>query len=235
MLHVEGLHARYTDTPVLRDVTVRVGADEIVAVLGANAAGKSTLLRAISGVLVRTTGTMTFEGDDLTRVPAHRRAGLGLVHVPEGRHLFAHMTVRENLEMGAFPPGARAGTAENLERVFGLFPVLRERSTQLAGQLSGGEQQMCAFARALMCRPRLLMVDEPTLGLAPLVVEQVFELIEWFRESGIAVLLVEQNAVRSLRIADRAYVLERGRVVLSGTPQEMLAAKDELRRAYIGR
>jgi branched-chain amino acid transport system ATP-binding protein len=234
MLAISGLHARYGDTTVLHDIDLTVGADEIVAVLGANAAGKSTLLRAVSGVLVRTTGTVTFDGHDLARVAAHRRPQLGLVHVPEGRRLFAHMTVRENIEMGAYQPGARAAAAATLERVFSLFPILRERERQLAGQLSGGEQQMCAFARALMTQPRLLMVDEPTLGLAPLVVQQVFELITTIRAAGIAVLLVEQNAVQSLRIADRAYVLERGRVVLAGTPEELTASQDQLRRAYIG-
>ncbi len=234
MLVVEDLEAGYGDIRVLNKISLSVKQGEIVAVLGANAAGKTTMLRAISGVVVKSSGKIKFLGTDIERTPGHERVGLGLVQVPESRRLFPHMTVRENLEMGAFHRGAQKRFNENLDRVLDLFPILRDRTYQLAGQMSGGEQQMCALARGLMADPKLIMIDEPTLGLAPLVVEQTFQLVKQIRDAGIAVLLVEQNAVKSLEIADRAYVLERGDIVMTGTPAELNQQGEELRRAYIG-
>lgn len=234
MLVVEDLEAGYGDIRVLNKISLSVQQGEIVAVLGANAAGKTTMLRAISGVVVKSSGKIQFLGKDIDRTRGHERVGLGLVQVPESRRLFPHMTVRENLEMGAFHAGAQKRFTENLDRVLDLFPILRDRTNQLAGQMSGGEQQMCALARGLMADPKLIMIDEPTLGLAPLVVEQTFHLVKQIRDAGIAVLLVEQNAVKSLEIADRAYVLERGDIVMAGTPEELNQQGEELRRAYIG-
>lgn len=234
MLVVEDLEAGYGDIRVLNRISLSVEQGEIVAVLGANAAGKTTMLRAISGVVVKSSGKIQFLGKDIGRTRGHERVGLGLVQVPESRRLFPHMSVRENLEMGAFHAGAQKRFTENLDRVLDLFPILRDRTNQLAGQMSGGEQQMCALARGLMADPKLIMIDEPTLGLAPLVVEQTFHLVKQIRDAGIAVLLVEQNAVKSLEIADRAYVLERGDIVMAGTPEELNQQGEELRRAYIG-
>jgi branched-chain amino acid transport system ATP-binding protein len=234
MLRVENLVAGYGDVPVLQDLSLSVENGEIVAVLGANAAGKTTMLRAISGVVVRSSGTVEFDGKPIQDLPGHRRVERGLVQVPESRRLFPQMSVRENLEMGAFLPGPGRRSRENMDRMFELFPILGQRQEQLAGQLSGGEQQMCAIARGLMAEPKLLMIDEPTLGLAPLVVEQIFELVAQIRQTGIAVLLVEQNATKSLEICDRAYVLERGEFVMQGTPEELNREGEQLRRAYIG-
>lgn len=234
MLAVKSLTAGYGDVPVLNEVSLSVEAGEIVAVLGANAAGKTTMLRAISGVVVKSSGEIRFDGQPIQAMSGHRRVALGLVHVPESRRLFPQMSVRENLEMGAYLASARDNFETNLERVLDLFPILGSRTGQLAGQLSGGEQQMCALARGLMADPKLLMIDEPTLGLAPLVVNQIFELVGQIRDSGIAVLLVEQNATRSLEICDRAYVLERGDIVMQGTPEELNREGEQLRRAYIG-
>lgn len=234
MLVVEDLVAGYGDIPVLHGISVSVRGKEIVAVLGANAAGKTTMLRAISGVVVKSSGKVEFEGKDIASLPGHRRVGLGLVQVPESRRLFPQMSVRENLEMGAYLHAPRAHIKENLEKVIDLFPILGERIAQLAGQLSGGEQQMCAIGRGLMTDPKLLMIDEPTLGLAPLIVEQIFELVKQIRDTGIAVLLVEQNATKSLEICDRAYVLERGDIVMQGTPEDLNSQGEQLRRAYIG-
>ena len=234
MLMVEDLVAGYGDVPVLNRISLSVEEREIVAVLGANAAGKTTMLRAISGVVVKSSGSIRFEDKDLQGLAGHKRVGLGLVQVPESRRLFPQMSVRENLEMGAYLDASRESIEANLDRVLELFPILRERTHQLAGQLSGGEQQMCAIARGLMANPKLIMIDEPTLGLAPLVVEQIFDLVKQIRDTGIAVLLVEQNATRSLEIADRAYVLERGDIVMQGTPEELNRQGEQLRRAYIG-
>ncbi|HET9498721.1 MAG TPA: ABC transporter ATP-binding protein [Marmoricola sp.] len=234
MLDVEGLVAGYGDVPVLNAISLSVDEGEIVAVLGANAAGKTTMLRALSGVVVKSSGVIRFEGVDIQGHAGHKRVGLGLVQVPESRRLFPQMSVRENLEMGAYLDNARESIESNLQRVLELFPILRERTNQLAGQLSGGEQQMCAIARGLMANPKLIMIDEPTLGLAPLIVEQIFDLVKQIRDTGIAVLLVEQNATKSLEIADRAYVLERGDIVMEGTPQELSSQGEQLRRAYIG-
>ena len=234
MLEVEDLVAGYGDVPVLHGISLSVQAQEIVAVLGANAAGKTTMLRAISAVVVKSTGQVRFDGNDIGSIAGHRRVGMGLVHVPESRRLFPQMSVRENLEMGAYLDAPRAKIKENMEKVLDLFPILGERVNQLAGQLSGGEQQMCAIGRGLMTDPKLLMIDEPTLGLAPQIVEQIFELVKQIRDTGIAVLLVEQNATKSLEICDRAYVLERGDIVMQGTPEELNSQGEKLRHAYIG-
>lgn len=233
MLEVRGLHAYYGDLQALENVNVRIDEGEIVTIVGANAAGKSTLINAISGLVPRVTGSIVYEGQEILGQPAYRIAEIGIVQVPEGRRLFPFMTVLENLEMGAYHPRARAHKDETLRRVFELFPVLADRKRQLAGSLSGGEQQMCAIARGLMARPRLLMLDEPSLGLAPLFVKRVFEVIQEINRSGTTVLLVEQNVSMALQVAQRAYVLENGRVVLHG-PAAELRENDEVRRAYLG-
>lgn len=235
ILELDGVSASYGEVAVLHDINLTVGEGEIVALLGANAAGKTTMMKTISGVGgVRHTGRINFLGKDLRNVPAFRRPGFGLVQVPESRRLFAHMTVRENLMLGAFSRKAGEKQSEALGRVMDLFPILSSRSEQTAGSLSGGEQQMCAIGRGLMTDPKLLMIDEPTLGLAPLIVEEIFQLVTQIRDQGIAVLLVEQNAIKSLAVCDRAYVLERGAFVMQGTPSELMDSADDLRRAYIG-
>jgi len=206
---------------------------EILALVGANAAGKTTTLRVISGTLTARAGRVRFTGEDLTRVPAHDRVGRGIVQVPEGRRLFPFMTVRENLLLGAHPAAARAELAKSLAYVLDLFPILRERTSQLAGSLSGGEQQMCAIGRALMTRPRLLMLDEPTLGIAPVLVQRIFETVAAINRSGVTILLVEQNVRRALALAHRACVLENGRLVLAGAARD-LAADERLKKAYLG-
>jgi branched-chain amino acid transport system ATP-binding protein len=225
--------AFYGDLQALFGVTLEVRDKEIVALVGANAAGKTTTLRVISGLVAPRRGRVQFADTDLSRVPAHRRAELGIVQVPEGRRLFPFMTVMENLLLGAHAARARAERAQSLEYVFTLFPVLAERRHQLAGSLSGGEQQMCAIGRALMARPRLLMLDEPTLGLAPLLVTRIFETVRTVNADGVTVLLVEQNVRQALTVAHRGCVLENGRVVLEGAARDLLA-DERLRRAYLG-
>lgn len=232
MLKTLGLNAFYGDVQVLHDVSLEVGKGEIVVVIGANAAGKTTLINAISG-LVKRTGSVVFEDAPLDRMPPHEVASLGIVQVPEGRRLFPFMTVRENLDLGAYSGRARKGSGRNLESVFALLPRVKERERQLAGSLSGGEQQMCAIGRALMAMPKLLMLDEPTLGLAPLMVTMVFDLVKEIRSRGTTILLVEQNVRQSLSIADRAYVLENGRVVMEGRGPELLE-NDQLKQSYLG-
>jgi branched-chain amino acid transport system ATP-binding protein len=232
MLRIEGLRVQYGELLALDDLTLHVDAGEVVAIVGANGAGKSTLLSAISGVVARR-GSIRFEDTDLTPLPAHAIVDLGIVHIPEGRRLFPFMTVRENLEMGAFSPRARAGRHRRLEEVFALLPRLSERAGQLAHTLSGGEQQMCAIGRGLMAGPRLLMLDEPTLGLAPMVSEEVFRLVATIRAAGTTVVIVEQQVARTLQTADRGYVLEAGRLTMQGRGADLLA-DDELRRAYLG-
>ncbi len=233
MLKLEAISAFYGDLQALSDVTFEVHEKEIVALVGANAAGKTTTLRVISGTLVPRAGRVIFQGTDLSRVPAHRRVDLGIVQVPEGRRLFPFMTVMENFLLGAHTHGARAVRDQNLEQVFTLFPALAERKTQLAGSLSGGEQQMLAIGRALMARPTLLMLDEPTLGLAPVLVRKIFETVKAINEGGVTVLLVEQNVRQALVLAHRACVLENGRVVLTG-PAQALLNDERLKRAYLG-
>jgi branched-chain amino acid transport system ATP-binding protein len=234
LLDVQGIGSGYGDVPVLADVSLSVGANEIVSVVGANGAGKTTLLSTIAGLLVCTAGTIRFDGEPIEKLPAHQIVTRRLVTVPEGGRLFPFMTVLENLELGAFNGTARPALKASLDDVLAHFPILAERRTQLAGSLSGGERQMCAIARAMMSRPKLLMLDEPSLGLSPLMVERVFELVlSLARQKDIAVLLVEQNVGDALSMADRGYVIERGRVVKSGTGQQLLADAD-VQRAYLG-
>ena len=233
MLRVSGLKAYYGDVQVLFDVSIEVGEGEAVAVLGANAAGKSTLLRALSGLLKRVSGSVNFMGEELLGKPPHEIVRRGIIHVPEGRRLFPLMTVQENLELGAYPQRAEVDVKALLEEVYEIFPDLRKRKGQLAGSLSGGEQQMLAIARGLMARPKLLIVDEPSLGLAPLMVKRTFEVLERIREQRVAILLVEQNVTRALEMCDRAYVIENGRIILTGKGEE-LVKDDHLRKAYMG-
>lgn len=233
MLRLEAVDARYGDVQVLHGVELEVKEGEIAVVVGANGAGKTTTLNVISGLLPCSRGAIHFQGRPIEKVPAHRRVEMGLVQVPEGRRLFPFMTVRENLELGCYTREARAEKDKTLRHVFELLPVLEERQRQLAGTLSGGEQQMAAIGRGLMAKPKLLMLDEPTLGLGPMVVVQVFETIKEINARGTTVLLVEQNVRHSLNLAHRGYVFENGRVVLEGTGQSLLA-DERLKRAYLG-
>lgn len=233
LLEVRGLSAAYGRVTTLWDVAFDVALGEIVSLIGSNGAGKTTTLRVLSGLLPRQAGTMVFDGQDLSRLRSDQIVALGVVHVPEGRLLWPRLTVEENLVLGAYLPRAKAKRAENLERLYGQFPRLRERRRQLAGTLSGGERQMCAIARGLMAMPRLLMLDEPSLGLAPLLVGEIFRTIMSLRDQGITVLLVEQNVHRALEIAQRGYVLELGRVTKTGTGGELLA-DPYMRTAYLG-
>ncbi len=233
MLRVDGIDVAYGDVQVLWDVSLEVGAGEIVALIGANGSGKSTTLATISSLLKPRKGSVTLDGTPLhTRAP-HEMVRLGIAHIPEARRLFPEMTVKENLLLGALTPEAKKSRPEMLEKVYGLFPRMREREKQLAGTLSGGEQQMAAIARGLMSKPRLLMLDEPSLGLSPLLVGEIFRVIKEVHEQGVTVLLVEQNVFKTLSVADRAYVLENGRIVLKGTGAGLLA-DDHVRKAYLG-
>ncbi len=237
MLKGDKISAWYGDIQILREVSIEVQEGEIVAIVGANAAGKSTLLLTVSGILPhlggRMKGVLTFAGSRIDGMEAHRIMALGLVHVMEGRRLFPYLTVEENLQLGCYNPLARAHLRESLERVFKLLPVLAERRYQLAGSLSGGEQQMCAIGRGLMSRPNMMMLDEPTIGLAPLYVEKTFEILKEINAQGTTILLVEQNVKHSLTLAHRGYVLENGSIVLSGEGKELLN-HEGLRRAYLG-
>jgi branched-chain amino acid transport system ATP-binding protein len=233
MLELARISAGYGHFTALWDVTLRVNAGEAVAVVGPNGAGKTTLLRVISGVIAPRDGTLTFEGTGITGQPAHEIVAHGIAHVPEGRRLFPGLTVADNLKMGAFLPRARRHFAESLERVYGLFPVLQERRLQRAGSLSGGEQQMLAIGRALMSRPKLILLDEPSMGLAPVMVLRVFDLIRRVRAEGYTILVVEQNVRQVLKLVDRAYLLEVGRIRMEGRADE-LAEQDFVRKAYVG-
>jgi branched-chain amino acid transport system ATP-binding protein len=233
MLEVERLEVAYGDAVALRDVTLTVGERELVSVVGPNGSGKTTLVNAIAGLLPAKAGRLRFAGEDLAPLPPHAISSRGIAIVPEGRRLFTGMTVEENLEIGCYAPVARAARAESLERVYAMFPVLEARRRQAAGTLSGGEQQMVAIGRALMAGPRLLLLDEPSLGLAPAIVDRVFAVIQAFHRAGTAVLLVEQNAGRALEVASRAYVLAEGRVVSEG-PSARLLAEPHIRSAYLG-
>jgi branched-chain amino acid transport system ATP-binding protein len=232
LLEVRGLHAGYGAVEVLRGIDLEVGEGEAVALLGSNGAGKSTLNNVMSGIYPAWSGRVRFGGADLTRAHYRDVVKAGLIQVPEGRRIFPNLTVLENLELGAFTR-AREHRARNLERAFALFPRLKERSRQSAGTLSGGEQQMLAIGRGLMAQPRLLILDEPSLGLSPLLVEELFALIRQLRDGGLSVLLVEQNVGQSLEVVDRAYVLENGSIRFAGVPSQLLGS-DELRRAYLG-
>ena len=234
ILRVEELYSGYGELPVLEGISVEVGRGEIVSVVGANGAGKTTLLLTISGHLRAHSGRVTFDGQDITRLPAHGAAELGLVMVPEGGRLFPFMTVLENLELGAYHRSARARIRESLDEVMTLFPILAERRTQLAGRLSGGERQMCAVARAMMAVPKLLMLDEPSLGLAPIMVDKVFEMVSTLvRTKGLSVLLVEQNVGNALRLCTHGYVIEHGGILKKGRGEDLLRDPD-VQRSYMG-
>ena len=233
MLRVEDINVYYGAIHAIKGISLDVPDGEIVALIGSNGAGKSTTLRTISGLMRPKKGRIIYDGEDITGVPAHKIVGKGLCQVPEGRHVFANMTVLENLELGAYLRNDKDGIAKDMEAVFEKFPRLLERKNQIAGTLSGGEQQMLAMARALMSRPKLLLLDEPSMGLAPLLVKEIFNIIKEINASGTTVLLVEQNANMALSIADKAYVLETGRITLSGTAAE-LASSEEVRKAYLG-
>jgi branched-chain amino acid transport system ATP-binding protein len=233
MLSLSGVSARYGSVPAISDISISIGEGEAVGLLGANGAGKSTTLRAISGLLRLTAGTITFLGTDLGDLPPHKIAELGIAHVPEGRQVFPELTVRENLEVGAYIPRARAERTRSLELVFSIFPALAERRNQLAGTMSGGEQQMLAVGRGLMLKPRLLMLDEPSLGLAPVVTDATFAKIQEVHAMGTAILLVEQNVSRALSMVQRAYVLESGKVIIRGSSAE-LANNKQVQVAYLG-
>ncbi len=232
LLAVDGLAAGYGATEILRGLSMSVAPSEIVAVLGSNGVGKTTLNMALSGIVRARRGRISFLGEDITGASPADIVARGLIHVPEGRKIFPGMAVRENLELGSYRRG-KAARAANLERVFAIFPRLKDRTAQLAGTLSGGEQQMLAIGRGLMAEPKLLILDEPSLGLSPLLVEEMFTLVRRINAEGLAVLLVEQNVVQSLEIASRAFILENGAFALQGDARE-LAASDELRRAYLG-
>jgi branched-chain amino acid transport system ATP-binding protein len=233
LLEARNLHIGYGDATAVWDVSLDVGAGEIVSVIGPNGAGKTTLINAIAGLLRCRQGELRFDGVDMTCVRAHDYCGHGIALVPEGRRLFVKMSVEENLELGCYLRAARAQRDQSLERVYGLFPILRDKRAQPAGELSGGQQQMVAIGRALMARPRIVLFDEPSLGLAPTVVDDMFEIIARVRGEGAAVLLVEQNVLKALGIADRAYVLEQGRIVSAGLPDELLT-QPHIREAYLG-
>ena len=231
MLKVENINVYYGQIHAIKDVSFEVKPGEIVSLIGANGAGKSTILKTISGLLRSKTGHITFKGEDISRTEAYKLVPKGLAHVPEGRRIFLQMTVKENLEMGAYTKGENM--AEDIETVYKHFPRLKERQNQIAGTLSGGEQQMLAMGRAMMSHPDLLILDEPSMGLAPILVQGIFDIIKEFHKMGTTILLVEQNAEMALSIADRAYVLESGRVVLTGTGAE-LKASDQIKKAYLG-
>ncbi|MDL2718264.1 MAG: ABC transporter ATP-binding protein [Acidobacteriota bacterium] len=233
MLEVKNVDVFYGDVQVLWDVSFNVQKGEIVALIGANGSGKTTSLNTVSSILKPKKGSVTYEGQPLhTRAP-HDLVGLGIAHVPEARRLFPEMTVKENLLLGALTPDAKKTRPEMLEKVYGIFPRLKEREKQAAGTMSGGEQQMCAIARGLMSRPRLLMLDEPSLGLSPILVTDIFRVIAEVHDAGVTVLLIEQNVFKTLAIADRAYVLENGRIVLEGTGKDLLN-DEHVKKAYLG-
>jgi len=233
MLQVKGIDLHYGDAQALDGVSLAAAAGEVIAIVGANGAGKTSLIRAIAGIHAPSAGTIAFQGRDITRLPSSRVCNLGIGQVPEGRQIFPSLTVRENLEMGAVIRRARAKAAATMQRVFAMYPILEERRTQAAGTLSGGEQQMLAIGRCLMGQPELILFDEPSLGLAPAIVQSVFRTIRDLNAAGHTIILVEQNVAASLRLADRAYVLENGRMTLSGKASDLLD-DDRIRRAYLG-
>ena len=233
MLEIKDLNVFYGAIHALKGISLTVGDGELVSLIGANGAGKTTTLHTISGLLHAASGSITLDGKDLQKVPANTIINLGLSHVPEGRHVFARMTVEENLRMGAYIIKDQKKISENLEKVYGHFPRLKERYKQLAGTLSGGEQQMLATGRALMTDPNIVLMDEPSMGLSPLLVKEIFAIIEELHKSGITILLVEQNAKMALAVSDRAYVLETGTISMEGRAAD-LAADDRVRKAYLG-
>ena len=233
ILEVKDLTVHYGAIQALRGVTLSVPKGEVVALIGANGAGKTTTLRAVSRMLKASGGSVLFEGEDVTRLPSNALVARGMAHAPEGRGIFLNLTVKENLDLGAYLRKDKEGIEADRQKAFQLFPLLGERRSQVAGTLSGGEQQMLAVARALMSRPRLMLLDEPSLGLAPQVVERIFGVLREINGEGVALLLVEQNAHKALQLAHRAYVLETGNIVMEGTGKELLASP-EVRRAYLG-
>jgi branched-chain amino acid transport system ATP-binding protein len=233
MLTLQDVRVSYGAIQAVKGISLEVRERELVTIVGANGAGKTTTLRTISGIYRPTTGSMTFEGRNLTALPSHEIVALGISQAPEGRQIFGSLSVRDNLMLGATRRSDRAGIGQDLDYLVSLFPVLGERMNQSGGTLSGGEQQMLAIARALMAKPRLLLLDEPSLGLAPMLVNRIFAVISRLKETGVTILLVEQNARKALEIADRAYVMETGRVILEGAARE-LAANPEIEKAYLG-
>ncbi|MDY4105245.1 MAG: ABC transporter ATP-binding protein [Oscillospiraceae bacterium] len=233
MLEVKDLNVFYGAIHALKGISLTVGDGELVSLIGANGAGKTTTLHTISGLLTAASGSVTLDGTDLQKVPANTIINLGLAHVPEGRHVFARMTVEENLRMGAYTIRDQKKIVENMEKVFAHFPRMKERRRQLAGTLSGGEQQMLATGRALMTDPKIVLMDEPSMGLSPILVKEIFAIIQELHESGITILLVEQNAKMALAVSDRAYVLETGTISMEGSAAD-LAADDRVRKAYLG-
>lgn len=233
MLEVKGLQVYYGMIQALKDVSFEVNQGEVIALIGANGAGKTTTLHTVTGLLPAKAGSIMFEGVDITKVPAHKIVEMGIAHVPEGRRVFAQLSVYENLIMGAYTRKDKKEIAENLEKVYQRFPRLKERKNQRAGTLSGGEQQMLAMGRALMSNPKMIVMDEPSMGLSPIFVNEIFDIIEKVSASGTTVLLVEQNAKKALSIADRAYVLETGKIVLSGDAKELMN-DDSIKKAYLG-
>lgn len=233
MLEINQITTGYGDMKVLDSVSLSVKTGEAVSLVGSNGAGKTTLLRAISGLIPVWSGSIMFEGKDLTKLPAHTLPAFGIAHIPQGRGVLSQLTVRDNLLLGAYIASAKAKRAETLEKVFALFPILKEKETQLGGSLSGGQQQMLAIGRALMSHPKLLILDEPSLGLAPIVVESVFKIIKEISAQGVSILLIEQNLVEALAVSTRGYVLETGRVVMEGLSEE-LTSNEQVREAYLG-
>ena len=233
MLKVENLVVNYGMIQALKGISFEVNEGEVIALIGANGAGKTTTLQTISGMLSPTSGKVLLEGTDITKIPGHKIVSMGLAHVPEGRRVFGGLTVLENLKMGAYTRSSKTEIAESFERIYASFPRLKERQNQLAGTLSGGEQQMLAMGRALMSKPRIVLMDEPSMGLSPIYVDEIFNIIEEISKAGTTVLLVEQNAKKALAISDRAYVLETGNIVLSGDA-DALMNDDSIKKAYLG-
>ena len=233
LMEIKDLCAGYGDLQVLFDISMEIGEGEVVSLVGSNGAGKTTLLRIISGLEPVKSGSITYGGKDLTQLRAYEKADYGIAHIPQGRGILGSLSVKENLIMGAYPKSARAHMEENIEKSFEMFPILKERENQMAGSLSGGEQQMLAIARALMIRPKLLMLDEPSLGLAPIVVNDMFRIISEVAGQGMSILIVEQNLKQALSVADRGYVLETGRIVMEGKASALLEDK-AVQAAYLG-
>ncbi|MBR6045511.1 MAG: ABC transporter ATP-binding protein [Ruminococcus sp.] len=233
MLEVKDLSVYYGVIQALKGISFSVNEGEVIALIGANGAGKTTTLHTLTGILPARTGSIVFEGTELTKTPAHKIVKMGIAHVPEGRRIFQQLTVLDNLKLGAFTRNDKDGIAEDMEKIYKRFPRLEERKTQIAGTLSGGEQQMLAMGRALMSRPKMVVMDEPSMGLSPILVSEIFDIIESIRKDGTTVLLVEQNAKKALSIADRAYVLETGRITLSGKASDLIN-DEKVRKAYLG-
>ncbi len=233
LLEIKDLCAGYGDLQVLFDISMKVDEGEVVSLVGSNGAGKTTLLRILSGLEPVKSGTILYQGQDLTKIKPYEKADYGIAHIPQGRGILGSLTVKENLIMGAYPKAARAAMENNIEKSFQMFPILKERQNQMAGSLSGGEQQMLAIARALMISPKLLMLDEPSLGLAPIVVKDMFDIISAVAKQGVSILIVEQNLNQALSVADRGYVLETGQIVMEGKASELLQ-NEEIQAAYLG-